>query len=300
MNSTFARSLTVAFTSALAAATCAVGVAPTAQAKVIYETNGGPLFQGQLGVEFVQCPKGSKVVGGGLRTSGNFADAVRVVQSGPENGLDGDRKPDDAWHGEYMNFHGPDGVQTSAFAVCIKGNLAGDVVYATEKGRATASDQGFAVAQCPGRSRVIGGGVASGSTTSQTLVNSTFPGAGHRPDRWTVYMDNSGPNVFKFGVIAICAEGELARRLSYRSAVRDVPKGTQDYSDVECKPGDKLLGGGVSHPLGFGTAYLNSAYPTDGSDPDGAIGDSWLSYVDYVSGDPAFLPVTSYATCLKD
>ncbi len=302
MNSISAVALarTLVVTSLLAIAGCAFVAAPTAQAKVIYKTDDGQLLQGQIGVLHAQCPKDSKLVGGGVRSSASFAAVVRSVQSGPSNGLDGDRKPDDDWGAEYANFNGSDGEQVSAFAVCVKGNLARDVAYAVEKGSASAGDQGFAEAECPGRSKVIGGGVGSGGTSGHTLINSTLPGTGSRPDSWRVYMDNSGPNVFKFEVTATCAKGELARRLSYRSAVRDVAKGTKGYSDVECKPGEIVLAGGASHPLGFSTAYPVSAYPTDGNDPDGVTGDAWLSYVDYVSGDLANLPVTSYVTCLED
>ncbi len=275
-------------------------IAGSAEASVTYVEEDSVVFSGELGIVTAECPKGTRLTGGGIRTPASYADAVRATQSRPLDGADRGAEPDDVWLGEYFNFSGADPVEITAFAVCLGGPLAADLRYSSKREDALVGFGGAGEADCPGSSRIVGGGIGSPKTNNGTLINSMSPTGGRAPDSWLAFLDNiDGPAKVGFRAYAICAKGKLAERVSFRRSARGVAKGTQDFSDVQCRRlQGRVLGGGFSHVLSHNTAFLNSTYPADGSDEGGQIGDAWISYVDYVNGDEKPLRVSTHTVCL--
>jgi hypothetical protein len=105
----------------------------------------------------VQCPRGTRVTGGGVDTSGNDKD-LEVVSSFPRDGGDRGSRPDNGWFGRASNDSGSPEEMT-VYAVCTR--LRG-LVYRTAlralppESDSTTNSRGV---RCLGATRVTGGGV---------------------------------------------------------------------------------------------------------------------------------------------
>ena len=152
----------------------------------------------------VDCPAGSRVVGGGVTSTGPTADnteAYDVEVSGPTandgstaNTNDGDVATH--WFAYVSNLTGSQ--QTfKVFAICSR---TSDATVAAQSFTVTKSQAAAATATCPAGRRALGGGVGTlGATPDGTI--SSFSG----------YIENYSGPVDETGSISSTNDGDIAR-----------------------------------------------------------------------------------------
>jgi hypothetical protein len=135
----------------------------------------------------VDCPNGKNVYGGGFYTTGQYgeSDAITSMPSG------------DGWKAKVHNFRDASTMSGSAYVLC--GSKSSKVVSRTRPLKE--GEQGSATAECPGNSRVSGGGAAISSKTASTWISTLYPPADHR---WKAYAENGTGTDYKLTSYAIC------------------------------------------------------------------------------------------------
>jgi hypothetical protein len=172
----------------------------------VYRTAKKRVAVNKAGQAKAGCPKGTRVVGGGVGAPGDHG--VEVGASEPADGGDKDSKADDAWLGRESNSSSKR-TTMKVTAVCAKRGT-----FAYVRGPATAlpnDTQGTVSASCPGSSHVTGGGIDVSGKSTAIEVGDTFPSddgdPGTVPDNgWIATGNNDGSGATKhMRAFAICA-----------------------------------------------------------------------------------------------
>ena len=115
---------------AAAVAALALGVAGTAIPMATAGGGGGGNLQYRFDTRTVQansqahenvrCPRGTKVVGGGVESSAGFrsGSGMMINSSAPLDGGDGNNTPDDGWSGAVDVFQNAGGSRIFVWAIC--------------------------------------------------------------------------------------------------------------------------------------------------------------------------------------
>jgi hypothetical protein len=114
-----------------------------------------------------RCPKGTSVTGGGLTSESN---EEYILASAPYDGNDADSKPDDGWRTSVVTGIGQSDRQLRAHAFC---SASFTLAYRSDTDTDVTLD-GLAVADCPGRAAITGGGIAI-SGGAGAFVNTSAP-----------------------------------------------------------------------------------------------------------------------------
>jgi RTX calcium-binding nonapeptide repeat (4 copies) len=212
------------------------------------------------------CPAGSRVIGGGVTSTGASQSAVGV--SGPldETGLTANLADGDVGRSWYANVFNQGPVNTfAATAVC---SPSSDATLRVDVFQLGAMQNGFGRAFCPAGTRVVGGGVTTTGAsdeyiqTSGPLGESGLAGNIHNGDvarSFYAHAYNNGPSN-GFAATAICATnsssnggtckgkpatislnaGTLARTFKGTSK-RDVIVGTSGRDKINAGQGNDLV-----------------------------------------------------------
>lgn len=228
----------------------------------------------------IACPKGTRVIGGGVEVLEAFTVDVALVQSAPFDGKDGDSIPDDGWLGS-VNNKGDVPAKMRVVAICSKAFALTYEVATTFafNGQRTEID-----ATCPGDSVVIGGGVANtgGDSTVELSASVAFDDADMgtvASDGWRGAINNDSGGTLGLSTFAICAADSGLGILSHESYSGSVPGDDDVQVLAGCgQPGFVMIGGGMF----FGTTetdiHIESMAPVDGDDADKKLDDGWHKY----------------------
>jgi hypothetical protein len=143
-------------------------------------------------------------------------------------------------------------------------------------------DAGFSgspTADCPGGTKVVGGGVTpESSPASESRINSTFPidtaDADHRADDgWEGDVYNISGAQKSFSAYAICKNrGAVEYRHKNVTGVGPSGAGT---ATAKCPHGTRASGGGLRVGGMIAEGYVNRTYPIDRGDSDTKADDGW-------------------------
>jgi hypothetical protein len=165
-------------------AICAKG---TAARKLRYRSNAESVDGGQEAVE-ASCPKRARVVSGGLGSTD--PELGWVASTAPADGSDRNGSADDGWEGTIDDYDGP--VIATTYAVCAKGKFGRKLKRTSDPEVVEPNTEGVATASCPGKTKVVGGGLESPSPLGSSIFNATGP-SGHKA--WTGVYDQYAPEV---------------------------------------------------------------------------------------------------------
>jgi hypothetical protein len=233
------------------------------------------------------CPKGRWVTGGGVLTTGSTLED-EVADSGPYDGSDQDRKPDDGWRTS-VNA-GPDGAHMTTFAICEDYS---PTVYRTSTTAYAPGDIGSFETLCPTDTKAVGGGMSVSGRSTRMPLRSTAPLLGF--DGWGANAANPTQKTVNAKVTAICmpvayhdfsVEGVHYTSRSLDPMSQEAVVGPEltlnDAPRLGCPyPGPgRVYGGGaaVSFYDGPGDAEIASLYPVDGDDADSEPNDAWKAW----------------------
>ncbi len=152
--------------------------------KDAFRVGGLQTFTGRM-----RCGNGAHVIGGGVRLPVSYDDAGWLRSSAPFDGNDVGAKPDDGW--KATGGVEERQVDMAVTAICGSAQLK----YGVGEGTASPKSFGEAFADCPGRSRLVGGGMsaASGALGNAMTISSPFDDAdpnGRLDDGWQGEFDN--------------------------------------------------------------------------------------------------------------
>jgi Ca2+-binding RTX toxin-like protein len=310
---------------ALLVAGAAAG-APAPGADAVMEVESFTVAGPATGSGAAACPPGTRVVGGGVDTTGptpgGSALPYHTILSGPldETGLTANTADGDVaryWYA-YVRNAGLATVEFRVFALCSR---TSDAVIATQPFTLADSQNGSARAVCPAGSRVVGGGLGT-----------TGPAPGGNVNPYDLQF--SGPQD-ENGLTATTGDGDVGR--FWFAAVRNLSGATQDFTvlalcsassdatlEVEtvalgfggtvsvpatCPAGRRVLGGGLGTTGASPTGTVFRLYLVSLSGPqdetglaanaqDGDVARSWRAYVNNSSG--ATQAFASIAICSED
>jgi hypothetical protein len=140
-----------------------------------------------------RCPAGSSAVGGGVYISGTSLDLV-VSTSKPWDSGDRDSKPNDGWFGRANNGSGSNEAMET-WAVCSSN---GRFAYTHGSSKLRPRGEALAQAQCPSKSRLVGGGTQISKAGLKTRITYTQPydgpdGDSSMDDGWVSDATNHAP-----------------------------------------------------------------------------------------------------------
>ena len=147
------------------------------------------------------CPSGTPVAGGGVQLSGGGSSDV-IAGSQPVDS-DLDMVTDDGWSG-VANTTVDGAVELTAHAICAR---SGDYDYVSADGTVPGFQQGSAAVDCPGGTRITGGGGSSATATTSTELAGTFPyfnGASSPGHGWRTYVNNLAGVPLDITAFAVC------------------------------------------------------------------------------------------------
>jgi hypothetical protein len=228
------------------------------------------------------CPPGTHVYGGGHYNNLGFG-AIHVPHSGPYDGGDDGRKPDDGWRAV---FRYEDAVRVSAYAICARPAPSYSQKTATVPA-AVGSDPGGKDVRprCPGGESPISGGSAGPNGLRQT-ASIPDPVAG----RWILAMINQSHVAREVRATAVCS----SKPVSHEEAGPDsVAPGTQGSHAVECPAGTHVVGGGQNYSTD-GQMLTAASRPLDFAGP---ADDGWQTWVD--NHDTIARGFFAHATCAE-
>jgi hypothetical protein len=175
-------------------------------------------------------------------------------------------------------FHFDSNVSPSEGTVCAE--QAPDLSYRDKVNQVPKRSRGSVKVSCPNGFHVIsGGGRASGPFRAGRLVasapfDSNDPGT--KPeDGWRAVADNFDGKRRRVTAYAICAKGG---GLSYESKEFTARKRARKHVDVDCPPGEYVLGGGLTHKVAPRRAALVASKFTVPF-----TGESWFVELDNLS-----------------
>jgi Ca2+-binding RTX toxin-like protein len=224
-----------------------------------FVVNGGR----QSGDAIATCPAGSRVVSGGVSTTGPAPVAelssYGLMLSGPldSSGLTANTDDGDVarhWYGAVHNI--ADSPQLfKVFALCSR---TSDAVVEATSFSLPVIGAGGAVARCPAGSRALGGGLGTtGAITLPIIYGMLLSGPrdetgvtgatvnGNIPREWASTMFNfgGGPDFKAFALCSAQSDATLA------IADLTVPSNSAGLATVRCPVDSRVLGGGI-HTLG--------------------------------------------------
>jgi hypothetical protein len=121
---------------------------------------------------------------------------------------------------------------------------------------------------CPKGDLLTGGGLISGSSSTQVSVNSSWPPS---EVTWSTWFNNFSSSSVPVTPVVVCAKFNT-RKISYTyaSGSQDTaPAGQETATEAECPTGLSILGGGTDSFETTTTTSINSSFPFSG----GWIGD---------------------------
>jgi hypothetical protein len=158
----------------------------------VYKTAKKKVAVGHAEQKKTGCPKGTRVVGGGVGAAGDHG--VEVGATKPADGGDKDSKADDAWLGRESNSSSKRTVM-KVTAVCAR---RGQFAYVRGSRAVVPNNtQGSVSASCPASTQVTGGGIDVSGKSTDIEVGDSFPSdngdPGTTPDNgWTATGNNDG------------------------------------------------------------------------------------------------------------
>ena len=263
----------------------AVQAAPEGDATIRTDPFTVPQGQTEDGQAF--CPPGTRVVGGGVTSTGSTESQVLV--SGPldETGLTSNLNNGDvgrSWYAKVRN-DGPANTFVST-AICSPGS---DATIRIDPFTVAAPGTGDGQAFCPPGTRVVGGGVTSTGTTSSTLlVSGPLDATGLTSNlddgdvgrSWYANVFNAGPSPNTYVSTAICSPGSDA---TIRTDPFTLQADQVGDGQAFCPPGTRVVGGGVTS-TGSTLSRIRVSGPLDETGltsnlNDGDVARSWYANV---------------------
>jgi hypothetical protein len=121
---------------------------------------------------------------------------------------------------------------------------------------------------CPTGDLLTGGGVISGSTSTQVSLNSSWPS---NETTWSTWLNNFSSSSVAVTPVVVCAKFNTRKvSYTYESGSQDnAPAGQETATEAECSTGLSVLGGGTDSFETTTTMSINSSFPFAG----GWIGD---------------------------
>ncbi len=261
-------------------------------------TDSFTLQSGQTGDGQALCPAGTRVVGGGVTSTGAATDSyVRV--SGPldETGLTANLANGDvgrSWYASVANGGSPNTYVSTA--ICSPGS---DATIRTDSFTVQGGQSGDGQAFCPAGTRVVGGGVTStgAATVSKVRVSGPLDETGLTANltngdagrSWYANVLNiAGQNTYVS--TAICSPGSDATIRTDSFTVQ----GQSGDGQAFCPAGTRVVGGGVTSTGAATDSYLRVSGPLDETGltanlTAGDVGRSWYANVLNVAGQNTYV-----------
>jgi hypothetical protein len=199
---------------------------------------------------FVTCPGLKQPAGGGA-----FVESGSVLAN-INSSYPGGR----SWEVDVNNTSGAD-TSFTVYAVCLASSSTYTIATTTST---TGQGERDAAIDCPGTTKVIGGGVLSSSLSTGVNVDSSTPfRLGSGASGWEVFMSSTDTTPTNYTVYAVCHGRPRGWSVQTGSSV-SVASGTQAEATVSCPGASVPLGGGAftGFDVQAGTVDLNTAYPT--------------------------------------
>jgi hypothetical protein len=181
-------------------------------------------------------------------------------------------------------------------ALAAQSNLGtiGGFTYVQSTTNQGPDSDGSVIATCPDGQFLVGGGAESERFKRSNYLHSSAPVDG--PDL-NIAADDAWGSSFRVGkkggyadAIAVCAD--TAPQIVSQTA--QVPAGKTGRTTAKC-PGDMhVSGGGVAVLGGPSDSFLNSSYPTDGSDKDHTPDDGWTGRAVGTAASDETMEVTAF------
>jgi len=230
--------------------------------------NNGP---GQQDIIAKQCPKGKRVLGGGVFGSGGY-DKQQINSTRPLDADDLNGLHEDGWEA-YMDNQTSSPLAVKVHAICSK---ARPTYVETAQIQIASGTATTGLASCPPDTHVASGGFyAAGGIDQQNLVDS-YPvdladGNTTPDDGWSATSHNVSVGIRYFRVYAICGKA----RPRYVEKQRSAKAEQRTTKTVKCRGGRHVTGGGIDVLGDQRFFHLNSSYPIDLRDSDHVPDDAW-------------------------
>jgi hypothetical protein len=162
--------------------------------------------EGSLAGARAKCPRGEPLVGGGVHTSGMFADGMRISSSAPDDvNLDGDA---DSWTARVQNAPGGrSGQRIVAFAICDRQRSASSYrLRSTGPFLAPAGAEAGGALGCKASEAVVSGGILSSGAGDVHMSTSapTDSDLNGSVDAWVAFADNDGAGDQTIQINTVC------------------------------------------------------------------------------------------------
>ena len=289
ISSTTRRELVLATCALLSALFPAIGNA-AGEGDATIQIDAFTVLAGQSGDGQAFCPSGTRVVGGGVTSTG-AATASRVHVSGPldETGLTANLNDGDVGRSWYANVVNNAAVQNTyvSTAICSAGSNA---TIRTDPFTVQPPQAGDGQAFCPSGTRVVGGGVTSTGAATASYVQVSGPldetgltgnlNDGDVGRSWYANGFNAGAGQNTYVSTAICSAGSDA---TIRTDSFTVLAGQSGDGQAFCPSGTRVVGGGVTS-TGAARGYVAVSGPLDETGltanlTNGDLGRSWYASV---------------------
>jgi hypothetical protein len=266
----------------LALGSAVLPAAAGAEMRIEYVRSANTVSAGTQAQASASCPGALNVSGGGSEAGGGY-DAAGLNSTYPSSVS--------AWTSWYDSHGGT--ILFRTYAICIKDPATMDA--------RTVPNGGTTRSRCSNQQDLTGGGVYSTGTYHQSAIRQSVPFARsdrrtRPPNLWQGNFDNiSQPPVnVDFTTYAICHDEQLD--VHYRRAHKIGPKLKRSSLKVECRPNERVLGGGgLAASLKF---YLVESYPIDtNADPDKLPDNGWRVTLDNL--DPYRETIGAHAVCVE-
>jgi hypothetical protein len=288
---------------------------------LVYTAMPAGVDENETGSPVANCPKKAAVTGGGFLTgAGNLGEA-NVSTALPYDDADANEIPDDGFKSVLTNLL-DDGRLVESHAVCKRagwGNGKGTPSLGSAKGLRyvygtagiSATSAGHAIASCPKKMSVTGGGGTLSGPAAEMFLNSSSPidldDEGAVPDDgWEVYGYNGDTVLHAITAYAVCTKGAgngsksaakttlgSAHGLTYVRQTVDVdPIG---IGTAGCPGPTSITGGGGFLTGASAEARLISSISLDGGDPHKVPDDLWYATAQNLNAPGKMLRV--FAIC---
>jgi hypothetical protein len=167
----------------------------------------------------------------------------------------------------------------SASADSNLGSAGGFTYIQSDSVSLSAGEAGLPVADCPGGTKVVGGGVTPQSSPAvESRISSTYPidtgDADSKTDNaWEGDVYNVSGAQKAYSAYAICKRSGPVKYGVKK--VTGVPPSGSRTATVKCPEGTRVAGGGLFVGGVPAQGYVNRTYPIDGGDPDSKPDDGW-------------------------
>ncbi len=149
-------------------------------------------------------------------------------------------------------------------------------------------------AQCPGGTRLVGGGARIPGFGAGAHLNSLDPNTHEgSPGGFQAWIYNNSGTSQTATVHAVCEQGGTAKFRKSPSATESAPDAVA--VKARCSRTEHVSGGGAFVTGDSSEAFVNSSFPIDGHDSDGKPDDGWRVRVQNRAG--LGKEVTAYAIC---